>query len=106
MEGNDAKEQARDFQSQFQSVVEQFLNGIAVETRHVMLSEAEKQLMKEIKDWLTPLDFEKQFNDCYKRLTPGTGGEFLENETIKSWMTGDSDIKHVFCEGPRKSRYL
>ena len=106
VEGDDAKEQAQDFQTRFQLAVEQFQNAITVETRHVVLSEADERLMAVIKDWLTPLDFVKQFEDYYKRLTPETGGEFLENETIKSWMDGNSSTRHVFCEGPRKSYRL
>ncbi|KAF8963115.1 hypothetical protein BDZ97DRAFT_1662009, partial [Flammula alnicola] len=56
--------------------------------------EREKDL-REIADWLTPINFRSIHNDTFLKHTPGTGVRFLESNEFQRWLSTSGETLWV-----------
>ncbi|KAF8963113.1 ankyrin repeat-containing domain protein [Flammula alnicola] len=68
--------------------------AIAQEKDVIDKKKREKEL-REIADWLTPINFRSIHNDTFLKHTPGTGVRFLKSKEFQRWLSTSGEMLWV-----------
>lgn len=65
-----------------------------------VVEEASRGSLRDVLEWLAPLNFNQVHEDRLGRRQEGTGSWFLEDEVFQIWIIGEN--RQLWCPGERK----